>query len=84
MKVMKSSKITCSESAHPIRKPYTGSFEFESELRSEVYNALSDVAFRVFKKWEDYIDADTAEEAMDQAYDWFSTHFWEEFEEDSL
>ena len=57
--------------------------QFESELRSRVYDALSQVAYDIFigKGWEDYLDAAGQQEAMDSAYDWFATHFWDEFTE---
>jgi len=52
---------------------------FMSDLRSKVYNALSGVVFDVFikKGWNDYVDIDQASKAMDEACEWFSTHFWE-------
>ena len=83
MKIMKYNPSA--KRSTPIKASLDSSFdEFQAELRSEVYNALSKVAFKMHNKWGDYLDVHTAEESMDLAYDWFATHFWEtsDFEED--
>lgn len=48
----------------------------QSEIKSKVYNALSDVAF-------DYPDVDSEElkKQMDQAIEWFQIKFWEDEKE---
>lgn len=46
-------------------------FDFDS-FRSDVYNALADVAFKYRESGE------MDEHAFDLAYDWFVTHFWED------
>ena len=59
---------------------------FMSDLRSKVYNALGNVAFELFHKdgWSDYMDAEQAAKAMDEAYEWFSIHFWESDDADEI
>lgn len=50
-----------------------------NDLYSDIYNALSDVMF----KWSNAgYDLDSSQ--VDSAYEWFTTHFWEDegFEED--
>lgn len=44
----------------------------ENDLKSDVYNALSDVAFKYHQK-----GADITEDEMDKAIEWFQLTFWE-------
>ena len=44
----------------------------ENDLRSDVYNALSDIAFKYHNK-----GVDITEDEMDVAIEWFQLHFWE-------
>lgn len=44
----------------------------EDDLRSDVYNALSDIALKYHQK-----GANITEDEMDRAIEWFQLHFWE-------
>lgn len=44
----------------------------EDDLRSDVYNALSDIALKYHQK-----GANITEDEMDKAIEWFQLHFWE-------
>lgn len=45
------------------------------DLRSEVYNALTDIAFEYNSKG---FSVDEIKAAFNEALDWFDTHFWED------
>ena len=41
--------------------------ETKKDIRTEVYNALADIMF----------ESDASKESMDEAIEWFQTHFYE-------
>ena len=61
-----------------VRSSNDGDFEFQRELNSAVYRAITDVIF----KYRNYFDnseesSKSIEDAVGTAVDWWSTHFFE-------
>lgn len=59
--------------------PMHESLSLDDDLRSKVYNALSDICFRYSLKGREITQAE-----MNEAIEWFETHFWDEVDADDL
>lgn len=51
--------------------------ELKTELRSKVYNSLSNVAFEMFDQNFTDIPADQQEKLMEESIEWFMIHFFD-------
>ena len=53
--------------------------ELNSEFRSKYYNAVSNCCFELLSNYsEDELDRATYEKIIDNAHEWFITHFFDE------
>lgn len=66
-----------------VKSQTTGIGKGEWQFKSDVYNALADIAF----KYQDYIDDPSQMQyAFELAFEWFTIHFFDDklYEEDML
>ena len=51
--------------------------EIKSELRSKVYNALSDTYYEMFEDKNTNISVDDQKKMLEESFEWFMVHFFE-------
>lgn len=52
--------------------------ELKLNFNSKVYNAISNVCYEMFEKRVDKLSIEEQKELIDEAFEWFTIHFFDE------